>query len=382
MSQKMNNVLIKIVITAFLLHHILFAEIRVSKYSNTKDNLSKRWEWAQNKSRNYTNGFWIGYCFERSMARDAFIGHSQDWQRNSRFTLEMIIQDTVARHTFYNESNDISESAQRALHRWNHKGLENENIPKKVAILFYFRSSDANFALIHDVQVTNLSLHIDLRQKSLLWLGEVDQQESIAFLTRIFEMTEKDEVKEDLIGIVGLHKGIAETFIFLNEIIRSENDDDLRGNAIFWMGQQDTEDALHLLKHTLRHDKSRKIRKKSVFALSQLALAEVSDVLIDIAKYEKDIEIKKEAIFWLTQTASKKVASTLEEVINNDEEIEIKKHAVFALTQLDNNENVPVLIRIANEHPSVEVRKSAIFWLGESEDPRALQAIIKIVRDN
>jgi HEAT repeat protein len=147
-------------------------------------------------------------------------------------------------------------------------------------------------------------------------------------------------------------------------------DQEVRESAVFWSGQQNSQDALNFLIATADNDPSKQIREEAVFAISQ----------INLAKNGKDQEVQEEAIFWLGQKASKQAEIALEDFAYNHEDYELQKSAVFALSQLSGDAGVPKLIQIAKTHPFPKIRKEAIFWLSQSDDPRALDTLVEIVQ--
>ncbi len=87
---------------------------------------------------------------------------------------------------------------------------------------------------------------------------------------------------------------------------------------------------------------------------------------------DNDRDVRGKALFWLGQKAGQHAARAIVEAIENDPDLEIKEKAVFALSRLPCDEGVPLLIEVARSHRHPEVREKAMFWLGQSGDRRAL----------
>ncbi|MEW6213430.1 MAG: HEAT repeat domain-containing protein [Acidobacteriota bacterium] len=105
------------------------------------------------------------------------------------------------------------------------------------------------------------------------------------------------------------------------------------------------------------------------------------DFLIRTAESDQDRELKKQALFWLGQKAGKRALEALGKTVeSNDAETEVQKQAVFAISQRPKDEAVPLLIKIARTHSKPEVRKQAIFWLGQTGDERALEFFKEILK--
>jgi HEAT repeats len=96
--------------------------------------------------------------------------------------------------------------------------------------------------------------------------------------------------------------------------------------------------------------------------------------LIRVAESDSDNELKKQALFWIGQKAGQRSLDVLGKTVDSDDaDTDVQKQAVFAISQRPKDEAVPLLIKIAKTHSKAEVRKQAMFWLGQTGDPRALE---------
>jgi HEAT repeats len=96
--------------------------------------------------------------------------------------------------------------------------------------------------------------------------------------------------------------------------------------------------------------------------------------LIRVAESDSDNELKKQALFWIGQKAGQRSLDVLGKTVDSDDaDTDVQKQAVFAISQRPKDEAVPLLIKIARTHAKAEVRKQAMFWLGQTGDPRALE---------
>jgi tetratricopeptide (TPR) repeat protein len=419
----------------------------VITYPNSTDNLGQRWDWAlkEAKSSKLKDGYWIGYSIQRLMGENSYIGAFHSPPRAGEVPLDEIIygkKDNSLERKISDEQ-AIKKAAETALKKLQSGKNPEEKTLKDVAILFQFDKKSSPES-IEKVKISNLTLYVDLNKLPLIWLGSAEHAQSIPLLERIYKTVRSTEIKEKLVTAVGIHEPVDLTMSFLEKVLNSNDPDDVRENAAFWMGQQNTEQALKILLKTAQTDRSNDVREKAVFGISQIKIAGATDALINLAENADDEEVRekaifwlgqregekalkflvkvaksdpssdvqekavfaisqmksdqattelidlayharednvrKKAIFWLGQKASKKAVAALEDVANNDSNVEVQKQAVFALTQLPDHQAVPNLIKIAKNHPSRKVRKQAIFWLGQSDDPRALNALVEMVR--
>ena len=92
-------------------------------------------------------------------------------------------------------------------------------------------------------------------------------------------------------------------------------------------------------------------------------------------------ELRGRAVFWLGQAASEAAGLALDSIASDDHgDREVRKQAIFALSQRSTNEAVPALMRIARSNADPELRRTALFWLGQSEDPRAVTLFEEILK--
>jgi HEAT repeat protein len=257
------------------------------------------------------------------------------------------------------------------------KRASSQRVMKEVALLFRF---DSKGQTLRDVRVSNISLPVDRDGLPLVWLGLSDQPESIRLLRGQYSGTRATEQKEDLVSAVGMHDAADLVLPFLNEVLASKVDDEIREQAVFWLAETKDPSILSLLERTARGDASEDVREQAVFGISRIETEAADELLISLARKLDDRETREQAIFWLGQKASKKAAANLEDIAENDPDIEIQKKAVFAISQLPEDEGIPRLISIAKTHRNAKVRHEAIFWLGDSGDPRAVDVLVQIVR--
>jgi hypothetical protein len=258
-------------------------------------------------------------------------------------------------------------------------GGSHQMIKKDVGILFHFASTGSS--TINEIIVSNLSLHADLKNDPLIWVGVAQIEQSVQYLQRMYGQASSGEVKEDIIASIGMHEESEQAFTFLKDIVESDGQASLREQAVFWLGQQHNENALSVLMRVARSDNSEDVRENAIFAVSEINDPSAVDSLIALTRGGNDGEVRNKAMFWLAQKASDKAVKTITAIAEGDDDSEIQKQAVFALSQLSDDESIPALIKIARTHRNPEIRKTAIFWLGQSENQAALDAIVDIIKD-
>jgi hypothetical protein len=94
-------------------------------------------------------------------------------------------------------------------------------------------------------------------------------------------------------------------------------------------------------------------------------------------------DVRENAVFWLGQLAGEKACAGLVAIVeDDDEDMEVRQAAVFALSQGHGRNNADYLMRIARTNPHPQLRRSAMFWLAQSDDPDVLDFFEEILLGN
>ncbi|HSL68977.1 MAG TPA: HEAT repeat domain-containing protein, partial [Longimicrobiales bacterium] len=89
-----------------------------------------------------------------------------------------------------------------------------------------------------------------------------------------------------------------------------------RRNAVFWLGQEAAEVATAGLREIIDSDDELEVREQAVFALSQRPADESVPALITLIRRDNvDPRIKKKALFWLGQKDDARALALIEEIL-------------------------------------------------------------------
>jgi hypothetical protein len=244
--------------------------------------------------------------------------------------------------------------------------------PRELVVLFRVESHQTG-----KIRTFTPECNLDAGGLPFIWLTGVTPADSIRLLLTM--------VKE-------LHKGDAATAAIamhadpsadqaLEELAAQSQSEQVRRQAIFWLGNSRGQRGFEIVSRILREDPSDKIREHAVFAITQNKDPKALEVVASVAHNDKSPHVRGQALFWLAQRAGQKIAeSAINDAIANDPETEVKKKAVFALTQIPGGDGVPLLIQVVRNNRNPEVRKQAMFWLGQSKDDRALAFIEEVLK--
>ncbi len=251
-----------------------------------------------------------------------------------------------------------------------------EDRPAPAALVFLLSQKDG----LLDVSLLDPDQSYDFTETPVYWLGRATDDESLSLVEKYFETgASKTRLQSTLTFLASCHQG-PKASDFLKKVALGSYEAKVRESAVFWLGQYGDAKSLSYLKEIFAKAKESGIKKQIVFALQLSKQKDAVEELIRIAKTEPNQDIRKNAIFWLGQKASVESVKALKDIVDGpEEEIKLKEQAVFAISQLPKEKSVPMLIDIAKTNKNASVRKRAIFWLGQTGDDSALKFFEEIL---
>ncbi|HEX3865569.1 MAG TPA: hypothetical protein VHV78_02415, partial [Gemmatimonadaceae bacterium] len=155
---------------------------------------------------------------------------------------------------------------------------------------------------------------------------------------------------------------------------------ELRGQAIFWLGQSRKVDV-DFLRAVFKQATSEDVRSQIFMAVAQQRTPEGTKWLMDLARDKTaDIESRKNAVFWAAQNGvSVASINTLYDDMRGDEELQL--HILFILSQRNEAAALDKLFSVVKNDPDVELKTQALFWIGQKKnDPRAVAFIQELIK--
>lgn len=367
-----------------------FYTSQVTHHPTSADKLNDRWDWAVQEARKqaFKDGYWIGYSIKRLMGEYSYICSTGHRTFSGNFSYPLFLRGKPLGEILYrkevsgsklSDEEQVQLTAKRALAEIEKASWSQRKVWKDVAVLFKFASSSSKIP--ETIRLNNLSMPFGHEDLPILWLDKAEDEESITFLTNMYQSSDSEEIKKKILSAIGFHGSSAHVIPFLENVLRSQESDKLRGKAASELEDYGNEQVVKTLHQAAKNDRSYYVQKKALYALEDVDVPGATDALIDIARNAVDSNIRKKAIYCLADKASKKAISALEDFVYEDEDTEVQKRAVYALEDLHDGEGVPYLIKVAKSHPKLIIRKKAIYCLGDSDDPRALKALIEILRE-
>lgn len=252
--------------------------------------------------------------------------------------------------------------------------------PRDLVVLFRVESRQTG-----KIRTFTPECNLDAGGLPFLWLTGVTAPESIRLLLAMAKDTaagSREEMRksDSATAAIAMHADPSADAA-LEELVALSQPEQVRRQAIFWLGNARDQRGFEIVSRVVREDPSDKIREHAVFALTQNKDPRSLELVASVAHNDRSPHVRGQALFWLAQRAGQKVAeAAINDAIANDPETEVKKKAVFALTQIPAGEGVPLLIQVVRNNRNPEVRKQAMFWLGQSKDDRALAFIEEVLK--
>lgn len=415
-------------------------------------NLIERWNWGVREGQeNQRNGFWIGYSIKKLMEPNEFFisgshfimsGHIHT-DSNSPTLEELITGKKILSTHKRHPSNDeiVRDAAREALEPEKEQKGSAQKIWKDVGLIFEFPANGSG--QIRTVEISNITFAVDLNGRQLIWLGFASNEQSLELLQKLYKGASSAKLKEEILDAFGSHEKSQLISNFLRQILQSNEPEQARGMAAYWLGHHDQNAALPLLVQTIHKDRSSHVRTEVLNSISEMETPDSLKALVGLAKNAPEVKLRKDALYSLAETKSPEAFSLLEQMVYQepnddvrkealyalaefasstsslvkiakshpeteirketlyllaerktsetlqlleylalkDPDEDVRKEAMYALSEVPNGGGVPALIKIARTHPDMDIRKEAVEILGESKDPRARAALLQIVTD-
>jgi HEAT repeat protein len=217
----------------------------------------------------------------------------------------------------------------------------------------------------------------DVRKEAVFWLSRVSGDKAASFLRDVALGTGDVEVRKQAVFSLS-QSGTAAARETLRQIAQSPNvDGDVRGDAIFWLGQRGSTEDVDFLRTLYPKLTDREMKDKVLFAVSRRKGN--GAWLLDVAQDAKEpIELRKQALFWAGQGGVP--MEQLVSLYDKTSDREMKKQLVFVYQQRGGTgPGFEKLLDIGRNEKDPEIRKDAIFWLSRSKDPRALKLLEDLI---
>ncbi len=208
---------------------------------------------------------------------------------------------------------------------------------------------------------------------AVFWLGQRGDA-ALPALIKLLDELEPGDIREAINFALG-ENGSEQAVETLVRLSRDDRDDEQRGGALFWLAQTGAAAALPRLDDAARTDPSEDVRDQALHGLAELETDAAADVLLGIAKDHSSTETRSQALFWLAQSYPKQAAGHLARVFRDEKNQDVLEQAIFVASELPDGQGSAMLLALVKGDYSREVKRHALFWLAQSDDETALDEL-------
>jgi HEAT repeat protein len=212
----------------------------------------------------------------------------------------------------------------------------------------------------------------DIRIAAVNALLQMDADRAVPILETILARRDTGStcLRRKAVFLVSQKRSSRTSAILLNAV-RSDPDQEVREQGVFWLSQVPGEETVAALDSILRDPGTDPdIQDKAIFALSQHNSSRSASILRAYAeRRDAPEEMREKAIFWLGQRNSAENAQFLKDLYAKVENDDLKEKIIFSLSQMGGADNYRWLMDIAlNQKEDIEIRKKALFWAGQGHN--------------
>src|SRR5262249_27572441 len=197
----------------------------------------------------------------------------------------------------------------------------------------------------------------DVRADAIFWLGSSKDDRALPALDSIIFQSKDEEIRKKAIFAVSQQRSDVARQT-LQRVAQDEKiSDDVRADAIFWLGQNGTAD-LEFFKALFKTTKSTELRSKILNGVATGRSPGASAWLPDIARDKSvNTDTRENAIYWASQRREMdlNVLNTLYEQSKGEDEMQ--EHILFIYSQRREPAATDKLMAIARSDPNTDMRK-------------------------
>jgi len=217
-----------------------------------------------------------------------------------------------------------------------------------------------------------------VREQAVMWLGQVHGDRTVQVLSDILHTSSDPNIRDKAVFALSQNRSERARELLRQYALDASAPKELRGKAIFWLGQDDAAGGNAYLQSLYGKLTEPELKDKVLLAMMQGHETENTAWLLDLAKRQSEsLEVRKRALFVAGQggATTAQIASFYDALPPG----EMREQAVFVLSQRHDTAALDKLISIARTDKDPDARKRAIFWLGQSHDPRAVQFLQELI---
>ena len=237
----------------------------------------------------------------------------------------------------------------------------------------------------HDEQAER---EAEIKAMALHALIQADPEKAIPYLSRVLQnrTPETAELRGQAVFILGQHES-DQTLDLMLDVVRNDPDPDVRAHAAFWLSQVNDPRAIDATIAILDDPNlDEDLKGQAIFALGQTDDPRAGQILRDYAsRSDVDPEVRGMAVHGLAQHPSPENAALLKQMFREVDDPEVREQILFALTQMSDAVDGDWLLAIFSDpNEDDDVREMALFMAAQSGnvDARVLSQMYDSAGDN
>ena len=151
------------------------------------------------------------------------------------------------------------------------------------------------------------------REQALFWLGQTRGVEGADVIERYATTDADPKLREQAIFALS-QSNAPDAYAHILAIAHKDPAEHVRSQAYFWLAQMDDARAKDDIIAALKSESSDEVREEVVFALSQLEDT-ADEALIEVLRGDFPRAVKKQALFWLGQSGSPEAMAYFDEAL-------------------------------------------------------------------
>jgi HEAT repeat protein len=250
---------------------------------------------------------------------------------------------------------------------------------RQAVFLISQKMNDESVEILLDVAHRHPDPDPEVREQAVFWLSQVKAPEAVDALESILKESKDPDLQEKAIFAISQH-GSERAFQILRAYAeRADAPEELRANAIFWIGQNPRAGGTDYLVDLYPKLTDPDLKERAVFAIGQGKNEESRAWLLARARdRSEDVDIRKNALFWAGQSGALSVED-LKGLYESLGDTEMKEQVIFVASQRKEAGAVDFLMDVAKNETDKDLRQRAIFWLGQSKDPRVADFLLTLI---
>ena len=327
--------------------------------------IAQRWRWAEENSG--ADSYWIGYLIGADLTNRSKYYASEipvRLQGNLTMSGHMSLGDGDL-------SNIIFTGVPLAP-------IVGQHAPNSTAIFIQIQNNVLG-RRIERVHVGTFSLPSYFGRLPLVWLDSAADAESIALIQSLMSRARNEEIRRDLIGVIGVHGDVNAAVPPLVAMLQSRESNEVRKEAAEWLGRKSDGRALSALSRAARTDRSHDVRREAIEGFQHMTVPGATDSLIAFTRSADTEDLRREAIESIGHRADDKALEFLTQFVRSNASSHLKRQAVEALADMEGGRGMNVVVDIAQRDGNAEVRKEAVESVARLEPTsRALDILREI----